>query len=98
MRPVKAKDLLELDKEMKVVLLSATQNPQTLVWQGGKNDYSEEPIHTKTPPTETDCGNWVIEQLLANERTLLAELSQKDRELLADLLSKLASNFDEEVN
>lgn len=68
MKPIKAKDLLELDQEMKVVLLQATENPQTLVWQGGKNDYSEDPIHTKNTPSETDCGKWVIEQLLANER------------------------------
>jgi thymidylate synthase (FAD) len=68
MRPIRAKDLLELDQNMKVVLLEATSNPQTLVWRGGKNDYSEEPIHTVIPPGETECGKWVIEQLLANER------------------------------
>ena len=68
MKPIKAKDLLELDKHMKIVLLNSTPNPQTLVWQGGKNDYSEDAIHTKTPPSETDSGKWVIEQLLANER------------------------------
>tara|TARA_R110000868_G_scaffold298903_2_gene559089 strand:- start:21604 stop:23313 length:1710 start_codon:yes stop_codon:yes gene_type:complete len=68
MKPIKAKDLLELDKEMKVVMLRQTQLPQTLVWQAGKNDYSEEPIHTKFPPGETECGKWVIEHLLANER------------------------------
>ncbi len=54
MKPIKAKDLLELDKEMKVVMLNQTQLPQTLVYQGGKNDYSEEPIHTKIPPNETE--------------------------------------------
>ena len=68
MRPIKAKDLLELDKNMKVVMLRQTQLPQTLVWQAGKNDYSEEPIHTKFPPNEKECGKWVIEQLLANDR------------------------------
>ena len=68
MKPIKAKDLLELDRHMQVVMLRQTQLPQTLVWQGGKNDYSEEPIHTKFPPNEKECGKWVIEQLLANER------------------------------
>jgi len=68
MKPVRAKDLLELDPYMKVVMLRQSLLPQTLVWQGGKNDYSEEPIHTKFPPIEKECGNWVVDQLLANER------------------------------
>lgn len=68
MKPIRAKDLLELDQNMKVVMLRQTQLPQTLVWQGGKNDYSEEPIHTIFPPNERECGKWVIEQLLANDR------------------------------
>jgi thymidylate synthase (FAD) len=68
MKPVKANDLLQLDKRMKVVMLRQTQLPQTLVWQAGKNDYSEEAIHTKFPPNEVECGNWVVERLLANER------------------------------
>ena len=68
MRPIRANDLLELDNKMKVVMLRQTQLPQTLVWQAGKNDYSEEPIHTIFPPNETECGKWVVEQLLANER------------------------------
>jgi thymidylate synthase (FAD) len=68
MKPIRAKDLLELDQNMKVVMLRQAQLPQTLVWQAGKNDYSEEPIHTIFPPNEKECGRWVIEQLLANER------------------------------
>jgi thymidylate synthase (FAD) len=68
MKPIRAKDLLELDQNMKVVMIRQTQLPQTLVWQGGKNDYSEEPIHTIFPPNEKDCGKWVIDKLLANER------------------------------
>jgi thymidylate synthase (FAD) len=68
MRPIKAKDLLELDGEMKVVMIRQSPLPQTLVWQAGKNDYSEVPIHTVMPPGEKECGKWVIEQLLANER------------------------------
>jgi len=68
MKPIKAKDLLELDHRMRVVMIRQTQLPQTLVWQAGKNDYSEEPIHTKFPPKEKECGEWAVEQLLANER------------------------------
>ena len=68
MKPIKAKDLLELDQEMKVVMIRQSQLPQTLVWQAGKNDYSEVPIHTVMPPVEKECGKWVIEHLLANER------------------------------
>jgi thymidylate synthase (FAD) len=68
MKPVKAKDLVELDGYMGVVSLQRTPLPQTVIWQAGKNDYSEDPIHTKNPPNETKAGEWVIEQLLANDR------------------------------
>lgn len=68
MKPVKAKDLVELDGKMGVVVLAQTPRPQTLIWQAGKNDYCEDPIHTKKLPDETKAGTWVIEQLLANER------------------------------
>jgi DNA-binding MarR family transcriptional regulator len=36
-----------------------------------------------------------MEDLLENERELLRNLSAKDREVLADLLSKLVTEFDE---
>jgi len=36
-----------------------------------------------------------LESLLENERELLGSLTAKDRELLADLLSKLVTEFDE---
>ena len=36
-----------------------------------------------------------LDQLLANERTLLTNLTAKERDSLANLLSKLAANFDE---
>mgnify|MGYP000051702607 CR=1 FL=1 len=39
--------------------------------------------------------NFTIEGLLENERELLGTLSEKDREVLADLLSKLVTEFDE---
>ena len=68
MRPVKAADLLELDPLQKVVMLRQTPNPQQLVYMGGKNDYSELPIEETKIPGETEAGEWVIDQLLANGR------------------------------
>ena len=68
MRPVKAKDLLQLDPIQKVEMIRCTPNPQQLVYMGGKNDYSELPIEETEIPDETESGKWVIEQLLANER------------------------------
>jgi thymidylate synthase (FAD) len=68
MRPVKAKDLLQLDPLQKVEMIRCTPNPQQLVYMGGKNDYSELPIEETEIPDETKSGEWVIEQLLANER------------------------------
>ena len=35
---------------------------------GGKNDYSELPIEETVIPSETESGEWVIKQLLANHR------------------------------
>lgn len=68
MRPVKAKDLLELDKRMRVEMIRRTMNPQQLVYMGGKNDYSELPIEDTKIPGEWECGEWVVDQLLANDR------------------------------
>ena len=68
MKPVKAKDLLEKDKNLKVVKLAAIPNPQQIVWYAGKQDYSEEAIYTKTPPEEKKAGKWIVDQLLANDR------------------------------
>jgi hypothetical protein len=64
MRPIKAKDLLELDQNMKVVMIRQTQLPQTLVYQGGKNDYSEEPIHTKFPQQKMNVVNGLLSNYL----------------------------------
>ena len=68
MRPVKAKDLLELDGKMNVEMIRRTINPQQLVYMGGKNDYSELPIEQTPIPGEKECGFWVVEQLLGNDR------------------------------
>jgi len=68
MRPVKAKDLLQLDPLQKVEMIRCTPNPQQLVYMGGKNDYSELPIEDTDIPHEKEAGEWIIEQLLANGR------------------------------
>ena len=68
MKPVKADTLLKLDPHQKVEMIRCTPNPQQLVFMGGKNDYSELPIEDTDIPQEKECGEWVIDQLLANER------------------------------
>ena len=49
MKPVKAKDLLERDTNLKVTNLGAIPNPQQIVWYAGKQDYSEEVQSTRKP-------------------------------------------------
>jgi thymidylate synthase (FAD) len=68
MRPIKAKDLLELDKRLQVVTIGAYDNAEQVVYQAGKGDYSEVPIHTRPLPDSNKCGEWIVEQLLANDR------------------------------
>lgn len=68
MRPIKAKDLLELDKNLQVVKLDGYPVPERTIWQAGKCDYSEVPIHTIEPPSDLKCGEWIVDQLLSNER------------------------------
>ena len=68
MRPIKSKDLLELDKNLEVVKLQCYPIPEQVIWQAGKGDYSEVPIHQVEVPNNKKCGEWVVEQLLANER------------------------------
>lgn len=67
-RPVKASDLLSLDPHLQVVKLDSYNFAETVVWQAGKADYSEVPIHTIKPPTPQECGEWIVDQLLSNER------------------------------
>ena len=68
MKPVKAKDLLELDNRLQVVKLQGYPIPEQVIYQAGKNDYSEIPIHDQEIPPPQKCGEWIVEQLLANER------------------------------
>lgn len=68
MRPIKAKDLLELDKNLEVVMLQCYPIPEQVVYQAAKNDYSEVPIHKQQIPSSSKCGEWIVEQLLSNDR------------------------------
>lgn len=68
MKPIKAKDLLELDKHLEVVMLQCYPIPEQVVWQAGRGDYAEIPAHELEVPKPNKCGEWIVEQLLANER------------------------------
>lgn len=68
MKPIKAKDLLELDKRLEVVKLQGYPIPEQVIWQAGKGDYSEVPIHKIKVPSHQECGEWIVDTLLANER------------------------------
>ena len=68
MKPIKAKDLLELDKNLQVVRLQGYAIPEQVIYQAGKCDYSEIPIHEQKIPDHKKCGEWIVEQLLGNER------------------------------
>lgn len=68
MKPIKAKDLLELDKNLEVVMLQCYPIPEQVIYQAAKCDYSETPIHYQKIPSPSECGEWVVERLLANER------------------------------
>jgi thymidylate synthase (FAD) len=68
MKPIKAKDLLELDKNLEVVMLQCYALPEQVVYQAGKCDYSETPIHEQDVPSNSQCGEWVVERLLSNDK------------------------------
>jgi thymidylate synthase (FAD) len=68
MKPIKAKDLLVLDPKLQVVKLQSYPIPEQVIWQAAKGDYSEVPVHDLLPPSPSECGKWVVESLLANER------------------------------
>lgn len=68
MKPIKASDLLVLDKRLEVVKLQCYPIPELVVWQAAKNDYSEIPIHEAVAPTPAKCGEWVVTELLQNDR------------------------------
>lgn len=68
MRPVKANDLLELDPRLQAVVLQCYPIPEQVIYQAGKNDYSEIPIHEQVIPSPNECGKWIVEELLSNEK------------------------------
>jgi thymidylate synthase (FAD) len=68
MRPITAKELLEFDKNLQVVVLQCYPIPEQVVYQAGKCDYSETPIHIQTIPSPQKCGEWIVERLLSNEK------------------------------
>ena len=67
-RPVTAQELLKLDTRLQVVKLQSYPIPEQVVYQAGKADYSETPIHDQEIPTPQQCGEWIVEQLLSNDR------------------------------
>lgn len=64
MKPVKSKDLLELDKNLKVEVLQCYSIPEQVIYQAAKCDYSEMPIHDREIPGPDECGKWVVDTLL----------------------------------
>ena len=68
MKPVGVKELLEFDKNLKVVVLQCYSIPEQVVYQAAKSDYSETPIHDQIIPQPSKCGEWVVEHLLKNDR------------------------------
>lgn len=68
MRPITAKNLLELDPRLQTVVLQCYPVPEQVVYQAAKNDYSEIPIHHQEIPNSQDCGEWIVRTLLANDR------------------------------
>ena len=67
-KPIKAEDLLSLDPMLQVEVLQCYPIPEQVVYQAAKCDYSETPIHSQKIPAPSECGRWIVEQLLNNER------------------------------
>ena len=67
-RPIRACDLLALDKRLSTTVLDSYACPERVIWQAGKNDYSEVPIHSVEPPSREKAGKWIVDQLLSNEK------------------------------
>ena len=68
MRPVKAADLVALDDKLQVVMLQCYPLPEQVVYQAGKCDYSEIPIHEQQIPVPSKCGEWIVDRLLSNDK------------------------------
>jgi thymidylate synthase (FAD) len=68
MKPIKAEGLLELDKNLETVMLQCYPIPEQVIYQAAKNDYSEIPIHNRTIPRPNECGKWIVDELLSNDK------------------------------
>ena len=67
MRPITAAELIYLDDNLEVVRLAQTPDPEKLVYQAAKCDYSEIPVH-KRKMSGIDFGRFIVEELLGNDR------------------------------
>lgn len=68
LKPITAKDLIKLDNNLQCKVLDCYKIPEKTIWQAGKCDYSEEPIHLSETPLKEDMGKWIVNRLLSNER------------------------------
>ena len=57
-----------MDPLFQVRVLAQTFNPQTLVWQGMHQDYSENCVADEQPPDEAKAGKICVKRLLSGER------------------------------
>lgn len=68
MKRIKAKDLIEYDKNLEVEVLQCYPEPEKVIYQAAKCDYSETPIHTQDSSKVGNYGDWIVERLLGNEK------------------------------
>jgi thymidylate synthase (FAD) len=59
---------MSTDPYFKVVVLNATPNPQTTIWQALHQDYSENFVAHQTAPGEERAGEIAVKRLLAGKR------------------------------
>jgi thymidylate synthase (FAD) len=59
-----------MDSLFRVETISATPNPQTVVYAAARQDYSHDFIYDRMEelPDEDECGEWIIKHLLAGGR------------------------------
>ena len=58
----------QLDKHFRVELISATSNPQKVIYQAMHQDYSEGFVFDQQHPSEDKCGEIIVKKLLAGNR------------------------------
>ena len=67
MRPVTPEQILAADKHLEVVPLQYYPEPEKVVYQGAKCDYSEIAVHLRSLEG-IDFGKFVVDELLGNDR------------------------------